>query len=181
MRSGCSPCLGWKASRSGPTLNNDHVVSYRYCIWPNVGHEFSLLQQDNPVSVLTLPLHRSYPRILLCCSQEARCFQSQIFTRCTTAHVSHLFTYNDLSALRASLRALYTVPEECNSSASRACIAWIAPLRRSASRSTPYATSPPVDSTHLFTEEAHATSIYWSGGHRIVSVLELVLTDLDRQ
>ena len=37
-------------------------------------------------------------------------------------------------------------------------MAWIAPLRRSASRSTPY-TSPPVDSIHLSIEEESVASI----------------------
>ena len=53
--------------------------------------------------------------------------------------------------------------------------------RRSASRSIPCMTSSLVDNTHLVIDEVHTTGIYWPGRLRIVSMLGLVLMDLDRQ
>jgi 7-keto-8-aminopelargonate synthetase-like enzyme len=53
-------------------------------------------------------------------------------------------------------------------------------VRRSVSRPIPE--SPLDHITHLVIDEVHTTgTIYWPGGHRIVSVLVLVLADSDSQ
>ena len=113
--------------------------------------------------------------------RAARYSKLQIFTRCMTAqdiHACHLFSYNDLSALRAFRRARYTVPEEGKSSVSRAArIAWIiARLGPSASRLTSCTASSLVDKRPS-SKAAHKTSILYVATK--ISMLGLVLTDLD--
>lgn len=121
----------------------------------------------------TLIILRPPPSGFTCRVQEARCSAYQLCYRCTIARMCHLFVYNDLSALRASLQTL--------SSLHRVML-HVCSIQRATSSLT-------MDNTHLVIDEAHTTGvdsrtaptvIYRPGGHSILSMrLGLFLTDID--
>ena len=123
---------------------------------------------SKPVSVRALtglPLYRSCHCTVLC-----HCCSTSLSSR--PAHLYHLFAYNNLSPLRASLRPVLLAEYPGTYDASRVCIRMdgaVEPFSGSIALYSVYDIFACGYLAVYSSIEAHATNIYWPEGHRCSS------------